>query len=251
MCQKRIYSTIEGTAMCEPTDLVLNANTGDYSSIPYTGNIARALQSQVNQSGGLVMRKNAIANIQRTIMPAETQTSQVVAYRPETDAGSASESASTYTLIITNGEATAQRVIVGDGAETFQLANNIPAPGAAVTIGGTFGANSLSHFVQRSAFGAIRVIKTQYGASNADFYSTGSVGFFSTNFDGNLREQKTINLSSLAYLNTFDPKTRIDSSNYLFSFQNGLDVKVPAGQTVTFTFFIQSEGSAKNMVLVD
>ena len=152
----------------------------------------------------------------------------------------------TYALILNNSAgATAARIIMGDVANTYQLLGNAQVLPAGFVIDGEFTTSSLTHATARQDARAWGVKRIRFETTvSSSWYASNPVSYFNTSPNSNGAEKQKLSLSSLATGDQFNPKIQFYDRSVKFDGVNGLDIAVPAGETVTILFTIGSEEAA-------
>ena len=190
--------------------------------------------------------KGVQANSSQTIKGAETAHGQYQKVRAEVP--SLVGDILTWNLILDNtlGAADVEGVI-GDGWDLIALKRAFPAFPATFVIGGVFGAATLAQINKIVGHTPVRVHYFQGEASDSAFWSSVPFKTATTDLQGSLTERiMDFNLSQDG--TQFNTEFRlIKDFRYIFSRNNGLTFKIPAGKQVALTFKVQSYAAAALM----
>lgn len=165
--------------------------------------------------------------------------------------GSPSEGNQVFTLTLNNiGGATAARQFIGDYVGTYSLLGNLELNPAGFVIAGTWGTNSKTQFIGRAFARPLKVKKIQFIANDETFFNLSQTFYFDTKPTANSPVKDNLSLTSLLSPTSFNNKIQFYDNEIRFDGINGLDVTIPAGQSITLQFTIVSEASATEQVLV-
>ena len=154
-----------------------------------------------------------------------------------------------YTLILNNtAGVTKARKFIGDYTGTYVLQGNTELTPAGFAIDGVYSTSSLSQLIARMTFRPISVSKIQFIASNQLFFNQSNSYYFDTRPVNNPTKDSLV-LTGLLDASQYNPTIQWWDKSVLFDGVNGLDIEVPAGQSVTLQFYMKSERSAGDQVL--
>lgn len=157
----------------------------------------------------------------------------------------------TFSLILNNtAGATIARQFIGDISGTYVLLGNTELTPAGFVIGGSWGTNSKTQFAQRTAWRPWRVKNVQFIASVATYFNTANLYYFDTKPTPNGPVKDSLTLTNLLSAAQYNPTIQWFDKSVRFDGVNGLDIEIPAGQSVNLQFNIVSEGSAGDQVLL-
>jgi len=156
---------------------------------------------------------------------------------------------STYTIILDNTGlgSTADVRYLGDWAQSWILKNPPPAPSPGMTIGGSYGVNSLSHATQRTLAAAWAVASIKATASNVDFFDGSNMAYIDTSPNGSNPTFQQFSLSDLVQNDQFNATIQNVTEPMIFDGISALQISVPANRKVTLNFNIVSEGRGQLM----
>lgn len=157
-----------------------------------------------------------------------------------------------YTLTLNNtAGATVARQFLGDHPGTYVLLGNTELNPAGFVIAGSWGTNSKSQFVARTFDRPWRVKNIQFIASVATFFNLSNSYYFDTKPTPNAPTKDSLQLTTMLSADQYNPTIQWFNKSVRFDGVNGLDIEVPAGQSVTLQFSIISESSAGDQVMFD
>ena len=149
------------------------------------------------------------------------------------------------TLGLTNA-----RQFLGDYTGTYTLQGNAEVTPANFVIAGSWGTNSKSQFVARTIARPWRVNSIQFIASNETFFNLTNSYYFDTTPAPSAGTKDSLSLTNLLSADQYNPKIQWYSKSVRFDGVNGLDILIPAGQSITLQFAIVSERSAGEQVMI-
>ena len=245
---RRVYFPA-GDGMVKQSDFA-QGDDGQYYNSPSKGIVCSQHKALAN--GGVIRQMGANG----TIQSAETVSGQADLARLETaDYGGSGSERQIFLNIKTGAEAFNNLVGDGMGLLAIGLGNNITTIPNTVTIGGTWGTNTLEVLKNFSALAPLRVhglhIFNPLVGTNTPFFTTGTISVLEAAIDNTAPQETPINLRKLVKGNTFD-KTVREIENHRFTWAPFMAYKifVPTDTEVTFTWTVRSVESAYNMKLV-
>ena len=260
--KRRVHSMgADGLCQQEPKLIDEAGNMYDY---PITE--ARKMTADfVKQKGGVIMapqsppKQQQQMQQQQNAMPFAVGETEKVTGQPElmrVEMPSADGGSNTLTLTIDNGETDAQEILLGDGADLNKLAFNVANKAGGVTIGGSFGADTLDAVQKQVAGGALRlhgihITNTNSGSASTDFFDSGKMDLCLASPINNTNSRNKYDFQRLVGGDTFNTNIREDK-NFRFSLapRSALLFTVPAGEKIVVTFTLRSATSSYAMNMV-
>jgi len=167
--------------------------------------------------------------------------------------GNASPAAANQVFAVTFDNtlgATSARQFLGDYTGTYALQGNTEVTPGGFVVAGSWGTNSKSQFVARTIARPWRVKSIQFIASNETFFNLTNSYYFDTTPAPSAGTKDSLSLTNLLSADQYNPKIQWYSQSVRFDGVNGLDILIPAGQSITLQFGIVSERSAGEQVLI-
>lgn len=148
-----------------------------------------------------------------------------------------------WTITISNGEATDEEFLIGDGTGLLATKLGIVAPKAGVTISGTYGAATYTTFKAITANQAVDlhglhlVGATTAGVASDVVFNQGFLRMAEANIANNAAQDTEIPFRDLVGPDSFQTNIRVDDDwRMLMNPLSALHVKIPAGEALTVTF---------------
>lgn len=261
---KRLYSQPDSRGMCTPLAMAIDEK-GQTVPCPFTSQsqtapapaslvVARGLPIQSNNN---MYQNNWGPNVAPEIQRAET--AQGFSFETRQEGGPiAGGEFGEFFFTVTNNDAAAQSLILGDPTGLLGIQLGIGAKDADVVVTGTYGATTfdvLKNIIAGTAIDLHTInvqSTTTVGALDSTFYTAARVSLGRANINGNAPENQIINFRGMLKPDTFQPSIR-ESDNFRFIMDNlsGFVIQnMPPGLATTFTFRLRSIGDAYNMRLV-
>lgn len=249
---KPVYQTTDGKT-CTCTNLQQDVATGAlYRNPSQNGPAMTISQAAANQipvypanlltgRGGLDLANSL------TIRPAENVGGKLEMYRQE-NGGSLSGTLMQFTISLANGTGSAVLVPLGDANKCIELAQSWAAVPAGVTVGGTFGTNTLAQIKLITGHNPLRIHSMRVSASTQPVLAASYIKNWVSNAIGETTVADT-NLSTWLSPNQYQ-NTLVENSDYRFILDGfaAIAVTVPAGGTLTITMNVAAVAQSYGMV---
>lgn len=205
------------------------------------------MQSRSASNGGMIPVPNSAP-----LIPGETDSGQRFSARVERAAlGGDRSTVLSITFDNSAGGAVDETVVIGDGLGLVGDGLNITPPSETLVIGGNHGANTLLMFKQIASQTPVDLHVMHTTANDTSFYTNGFIKKAIASLDGSTVNQQPVNFQMLVDPSSFNTNIRIDR---YFRFQlgpkTGVVVKIPAGDTIDISFYLNAEAASSLMNLV-
>lgn len=160
----------------------------------------------------------------------------------------------TFQLVLNNiaGGAEARQVI-GDYTGAYVLNGNAEVTPGGFVIGGTWGTNSKTQFAGQTFGRNWKVSRVQMiaGGTNPEtFFNLTNSYYYDQGPTKNAPVKDSLTLSDLLSADQYRPEIQWYNRAMILNGFNGFDMTIPAGQSITLQFQIESLGVGTNQVLI-
>lgn len=244
---KRVYVDL-GNGQARGTNMLQCDQTGQMVSRVMPDNVAPV--AKVRAGGYPLMSINASApgsGDLSSISPAEDQLGQAGLARREymSDGGA---TVRTYRISFDNGSGAEQTAVIGDGNTiVFENLGVAALPGT-VTIGGTWGASSLAIWKLVTSNTPVRVDKVRINFDTTSYLTTANLIGYKTRPDA-IVSTDDFNINSWVSPDQYQSLIieNPDPLRIVWDASFGMSALLPAGRSVTFTFYYTSVADVHNM----
>lgn len=244
---RRVYKDL-GNGTCVATGNIQDVNNGMVMQRGIGAGTMRQMSIAQAQANGFPVLPFAGSNSGTdggSIKVAENQIGQPGLVRTEFMEGAGN--VRTYRIGFTNGAATGQTAYIGDGNTVAYEANGgTPLSGLCV-ISGTWGVNSLNIWKLVTANTPVKVDKIRINFDSAAYLTSASLVGYKTRPDA-ISDTDDYNLSTWVSPDQFQSLIVENPSplRIVWDATYALAAVLPAGRTVTFTFYYVSVADAHN-----
>jgi len=241
----RVHQPLPDGKTCVQLPVMQGVTTGQRVMKPVTN--TKPIPLRVVQERGCIIDSSLIqSSMQQNNLPfgvgyAETAQGQGLTYRSEA-AGQILERQQLY-ISISNGEATTEEFIVGDGVGLLATKFGIGAPKAGVVIGGSFGTatyttiNAICASVPLDLHRIHLQGKTTAGADSDAVFNTGFIKMSKASVVNNSAIDEEFPVRDLVLQNSFQTNIRVnDEWRFLMGPLTGIHLSIPAGEQLIMTF---------------
>lgn len=251
MSVKRVFRSA-GNGFAYPIEEKCNTATGARSFEALKGPPQMKSEAALRANGFLVLPAvEMTAKVAPEIMQTESSNGSLGVSRNETPGVKSGLPSRVWKISLDNTTEADHTALIGDPAGLVQRVLNIANLDAGVTVGGTFGTQTLSQIKDIVKTFPVDLHGLHTSVDNQSFYTNGEISYAKAQIDGTTVDKTPIDFSQLTSDMTNSPEIRRDTGFRGGLFGNSaMIILVPAGRTINMTFGLSAEGVAANMVKI-